>query len=161
MRRQLWRATLAALCLATITGVAGADVTTFLGASPTSGLRLARGAAAGAGLVVVAFEAEAAQLLERASEGAPGLSTGMANVLVQTPVAVSGLRFYGTVGAGVYRERLADRQETSVGGNIGGGVKITIAGPLRLRLDYRLFRLRGAPINDTYHRLYAGANLGF
>ncbi len=161
MRRQLWFALLTALCLTTAPSVARADVTAFLGASPTSAFRLARGAAAGVGLVVVGFEVEAAQLLERASEGAPGLSTGMANVLVQTPIPVSGLRFYGTVGAGVYRERLDAWQETSVGGNIGGGVKIAVAGPLRVRLDYRLFRLRGAPLIDTYHRFYAGANLGF
>ncbi len=36
---------------------------------------------------------------------APGLTTGMANVLVQTPLPVSGMRFYGTAGGGLYRER--------------------------------------------------------
>lgn len=161
MRRHLRRAALAALCLASAPAAARADVTAFLGASPTGATRLARGVAAGAGLVVVAFEVEAAQLAERASEGAPGLSTGMANVLVQTPIAISGLQFYGTAGGGVYRERLATHQETSVAGNVGGGVKLKVSGPLRLRLDYRLFRLRGAPVHTVYHRLYAGANLGF
>ncbi|HUU34455.1 MAG TPA: hypothetical protein VMW48_10345 [Vicinamibacterales bacterium] len=161
MRRHLWRPALATLCLAMAPTVAWADVTAFLGASPTSAARLARGAAVGAGLVVVAFEVEAAQFAERTGEGAPGLSTGMANVLVQTPIAVSGMQFYGTAGVGVYRERLASRQETSVAGNVGGGIKIKVTGPLRLRLDYRLFRLRGAPVNAVYHRLYAGANLGF
>jgi len=138
-----------------------ADVTAFLGLSPTPGLRMARGLAAGAGLVVVAFEVEVAQMLEQVPEGEPGLSTGMANVLVQTPLPVSGLRFYGTAGVGLYRERLGARQETSGAANIGGGVKIGVAGPLKLRLDYRLFRLRGAPLHATYHRAYAGATLGF
>ena len=160
MRRHLWRAVLAVSCVAATPAIAKADITAFLGASPTTALRLARGVAAGAGLVVVAFEFEAAQLAERESEGAPGLTTGMANVLVQTPLAVSGMQFYGTTGVGVYRERAGTARETSVAGNIGGGVKIKVAGPLRLRLDYRLFRLQGAPLNATYHRLYAGATLG-
>jgi len=152
---------MAMLCLATAPAVAAADVTAFLGVSPTTAARLTRGASVGAGLVIVAFEVEAAQVSERTSQAAPGLATGMANVLLQTPLRVSGMQFYGTAGAGVYRERLGDLQETSVGGNIGGGVKITVAGPLRLRLDYRIFRLRGAPVNQTYHRFYAGANVGF
>lgn len=161
MTRHLRRAALVAFCLVAAPGGARADVTAFLGVSPTTAARLARGASAGAGLVIVAFEVEAAQLTERATEGAPGLTTGMANVLVQTPLRVSGMQFYGTAGGGLYRERSGTLQETNLGGNIGGGVKITVAGPLRLRLDYRLFRLRGAPVNATYHRFYAGANLGF
>jgi hypothetical protein len=160
MTRHLWLA-LAAVCVAASPTNARADITAFLGISPRSSVRLARGVSAGAGLVVVGFEVEAAQLVERAGDAAPGLSTGMANLLVQTPLRVSGMQFYGTTGVGVYRERLDTLQETSVAGNVGGGVKITLAGPLRLRLDYRLFRLRGAPVNATYHRLYAGANLGF
>ena len=40
-------------------------------------------------------------------------------------------------------------------------VKIGVAGPLKLRLDYRLFRLQGAPLHAAYHRFYAGATLGF
>lgn len=144
-----------------VPAAARADVTAFLGVSPTPGLRLARGVAAGAGLVVVAFEVEAAQVVERVEDGEPALTTGMANLLVQTPLEVSRLRFYGTVGVGLYRERLDTRQETSGAVNIGGGLKVGVAGPLKLRLDYRLFRLRGAPLHPTYHRIYAGATLGF
>jgi len=161
MTRNLWRAALATACLVASPMPARADITAFLGLSPRPSVRLARGVAAGAGLVVVAFEVEVAQIVERADDGAPALSTGMANVLLQTPIPVSGLRFYGTAGAGVYRETLGPLQETSVGGNIGGGVKLTLAGPLRLRVDYRLFRLRSAPVHSAYHRLYAGANVGF
>ena len=140
---------------------AQADVTAFLGVSPTPGLRAGRGAAAGAGLVVVAFEVEAAQILERADDGKPGLVTGMANLLVQTPLDVSGMQLYATAGAGLYRERLGTHRETSGAVNVGGGVKIGVAGPLKLRLDYRLFRLQGAPLHAAYHRFYAGATLGF
>lgn len=140
---------------------AQADVTAFLGVSTTPGLRSARGAAAGAGLVVVAFEFEAAQIAEQARDGEPGLTTGMANVLLQTPLDISGVQFYGTAGVGLYRERLEARRETHAAVNLGGGIKVGIAGPLKLRLDYRLLRLQGTPLHAVYHRVYAGATLGF
>jgi opacity protein-like surface antigen len=161
MTRNLWRAVVAALCLVGLPATAHADITAFLGVSPTSAVRLGRGVSAGAGLVVVGFEVELAQLVERVDDGAAALATGMANVIVQTPLDVSRMQFYGTTGVGVYRETLGPLQETSVGGNVGGGVKIRLTGPLKLRLDYRLFRLRGAPVTTTYHRVYAGATLGF
>jgi hypothetical protein len=155
--------TLAAVVVAVVACPSGAaaDITAFLGVTPTPDARLARGVAAGGGLIVVAFETELASIGEDASNGRPGLTTVMGNVLLQTPVAVGGVQLYGTSGLGVYRERLGDTSETAVAGNIGGGVKIGVAGPLKLRLDYRLFRLRGAPIHDVYHRAYAGATLGF
>jgi hypothetical protein len=34
-------------------------------------------------------------------------------------------------------------------------------GPLRLRLDYRVFQLRGHPLHAQSQRLYAGLNLTF
>ena len=45
--------------------------------------------------------------------------------------------------------------------DFGGGVKIRLVGPLRVRVDYRVFKLTGSPLVDTYHRFYAGANLAF
>jgi hypothetical protein len=80
---------------------------------------------------------------------------------VQTPVEIHGMQFYGTTGGGVYRERLGLRQETHFATNVGGGAKIRLVGPLRLRLDYRIFRLQGEPLEQTYQRFYAGANLSF
>jgi hypothetical protein len=140
---------------------AAADLTAFLGLTSTPDTRLARGIAAGGGLVIVAFETELARIGEDTAENRPGLTTVMGNVLIQTPAAIGGVQLYGTSGLGVYRERLGDVSETAVAANIGGGVKIGVAGPLKLRLDYRLFRLRGSPIHDVYHRAYAGATLGF
>jgi hypothetical protein len=64
-------------------------------------------------------------------------------------------------GAGVYRERLGDLSETSFGANTGGGAKITLLGPLRARVDYRVFTLRGDPLFSTVHRVYVGATLRF
>ncbi len=140
---------------------ASADITAFLGASPTGATRMARGLAFGGGFLVVGFEFEYSDLVEDLDEAAPGLRSGMFNGLVQTPVAVAGLQFYGTAGGGVYREELGVASETNVGVNLGGGVKVRLIGPLRARLDYRLFKLRGSAIHDRYHRFYLGANLGF
>ncbi|MEZ5290507.1 MAG: hypothetical protein R2745_05455 [Vicinamibacterales bacterium] len=161
MRTRSWTLLLALAWLAASPARATADVTAFLGVSPTGATRSVRGLAAGAGLVVVGFEVEGTRIVQDEAAGAPALTTGLANVIVQTPLDVSRLRFYGTTGAGFYRETFGARQETSLATNIGGGVKIRVAGPLKLRLDYRLLRLRGAPVHDTYHRVYAGATLGF
>ena len=62
---------------------------------------------------------------------------------------------------GVYREELGAHEETDVGINTGGGVKITLVGPLRLRVDYRVFKLGSGALNSPAHRIYAGLNLEF
>jgi hypothetical protein len=149
-----------ALCLAS-PREASADVTAFIGITPTPENHTARGFAFGFGLLVVGFEFEYATITEDTVEGLPGLRTGSANVLFQTPIPIYGMQFYGTTGGVAYRERLGTQQETHFGTNIGGGAKIRLAGPLRVRLDYRVFRLQGEPIHQTYQRLYAGANLSF
>lgn len=138
---------------------ARADVTAFLGASPTPEVRPARGFAIGISLLVVGFEFEYANVNERLTDGAPSLRTGMINGMLQTPT--SGTQFYLTVGGGFYRERLADEGETNFGTNIGGGVKFGLAGPIRLRLDYRVFTLRGGPFYQNPQRFYGGLNLAF
>lgn len=140
---------------------AAADATAFIGVSPTPQNRAVRGFAFGFGLLVIGFEFEYASAIEDAAESIPSLRTGSGNVLVQTPVEISGVTLYGTVGGGLYRERLLTRQETSFSTNVGGGAKIRLAGPLRVRVDYRIFRLQGDPLHQTYHRIYAGANLAF
>jgi hypothetical protein len=138
-----------------------ADITAFIGISPTPESRAVRGLAFGFGLLIIGFEFEYSNTVEDSVEGLPGLQTGSGNLLVQTPVEVGGVQLYGTVGGGGYRERLVAHQETHFTSNFGGGAKIRLAGPLRLRLDYRVFRLQGRPLHSTYQRFYAGANLGF
>jgi opacity protein-like surface antigen len=140
-----------------------ADLTVFLGVNPTPERRLVKGAALGTGLLIVGFEFEYASTSEDETAHAPKLTTGMANVLVQTPIPIHGFQFYGTVGGGLYREVLheTDHQETSFGSNIGAGTKVTLTGPLRVRFDYRLFNLRGDPLHSRVHRFYAGLNLAF
>lgn len=138
-----------------------ADLTAFLGANRTPANRPVRGFAAGLSLLVIGFEFEYADTAEDADAAAPALRTGMFNVLAQTPFPVAAMQFYATLGGGLYREELAAHRETSVGANVGGGVKVSLAGPIRLRIDYRVFTLRGSPLHETVQRIYAGLNLAF
>jgi hypothetical protein len=138
---------------------ARADLTVFVGNTPSPGHRAVRGGAVGVGLLVVGFEFEYASFGE--SRDAPSLHTGSGNVLLQTPVAIFGVQPYVTTGAGLYRERTDSRLETHLSGNAGGGARIAVAGPLRLRVDYRVFTLKGDPTRVRVHRIYAGANLRF
>jgi hypothetical protein len=149
----------AALLLATSVP-AYADLTAFIGSTTTPSNRQVKGVAAGLGLLIVGFEFEYADTKEDAPL-APRLRTGMGNILLQTPFPLAGLQFYATTGGGAYRETLGTRQETQLGVNTGGGVKVSLFGPLRARLDYRVFNLRGEPLHKTVHRLYAGVNLKF
>jgi opacity protein-like surface antigen len=88
----------------------------------------------------------------------------MFNGLAQTPIPIAGMQFYGTAGGGIYRESFSTEpngNETNFGINVGGGAKISIAGPLRLRVDYRVFTLKGTPRHNNVQRLYVGINLKF
>ena len=158
MRRSISRLLLVALFVA-LPAPAFADITAFVGLLSKPENRPTRGFAAGIGLLVVAFEFEYTNAAEDLEKARPSLTTGMGNLVVQTPF--SRLQFYGTVGGGVYREKLGNAQETNLGTNIGGGVKFGLIGPLRARLDYRIFNFRGEPLHPTMQRFYAGANLKF
>ena len=140
---------------------ARADLTAFLGITPTPENRIARGFSGGLGLLIVAFEFEYTNTPEDDQDPLPGLRTWSGNVLVQTPIDLGGVQLYGTVGFGAYNEELRDHSESNTAVNLGGGGKVKLVGPLRLRLDYRVFNLQGSPLYETYHRFYAGANLRF
>jgi len=158
---RLTRPLVLAALLACMATPAFADATLFIGTSSTPANRQMKGFAFGIGLLVVAFEFEYANTSEEPLDAAPALRTGMGNILLQTPFAIMGLQPYFTSGGGVYRETLDTRQETNFGVNSGGGVKISLVGPFRARVDYRVFKLRGDPLHDTVHRLYAGLNVKF
>jgi len=115
----------------------------------------------GAGLLVVGFEFEYSSTVQDEAVGAPSLKVGSANGLLQTPVPIHGFQPYVTAGAGIYRERLGPSAHTGLTQSVGGGVKINLAGPLRLRVDYRAFRLGSAALHSPSHRVYAGLNLKF
>src|SRR3990172_2498522 len=112
MTRTLLIAALTTACLLGRPATASADVTFFLGFSPTPESRPTRGFAGGISL------------------------------LVMTPTST---QLYLTAGAGFFREALAGTSETSVGTNIGGGVKLDLIGPVQIPVDYLLFDLPGAP----------------
>jgi opacity protein-like surface antigen len=149
-----------AIALVTVTALpARADITAFVGATTTPANRQVKGAALGAGLLVVGFEFEYAYTGDDLTVAAPSLKTGMANVLVQTPVALMGFQPYFTTGLGMYQEELGVHSDTGVGFNTGGGVKVSLAGPIRLRVDYRIFKLGSGALYSPAHRFYAGVNL--
>jgi hypothetical protein len=150
-----------ALLLTTMAPPAFADLTGFLGASRTPDARQVKGIAFGSGLLVLGFEMEYAVTEEDPTKSAPSMRSGMGNILLQTPMTVLRMQPYFTTGGGIYRERLGAHQQTGVGLNTGGGVKITLAGPLRLRLDYRVFKLGSEALFSPMHRVYAGLNLKF
>jgi hypothetical protein len=140
---------------------ARADATLFLGANTTPANRPVRGFAVGVGLLIVAFEFEYSNTSDDVKAGAPSLKTGMGNVLLQTPVEIFGFQPYITGGMGITRERLGAHVDTDFVPNTGGGVKVTLAGPIRLRVDYRVFRLGSDALYSPAHRVYAGLNLKF
>lgn len=154
---------LCSLCVVGVPAPARADITAFIGTSTTPDNRMARGVAVGTGLLIIGFEFEYTDTKEDvdAVRPAPSLKTGMGNLLLQTPFPVLGFQPYFTTGAGIYRENLGAHQDTSVGFNTGGGVKVNLVGPLRLRLDYRVFKLGSDALYSPSHRFYAGLNLKF
>ena len=152
---------LAAVLLAATASPVLADMTAFLGASTTPSNRQVRGGAVGSGLLVAGFEFEFASTTADVATGAPSLKIGSANVLVQTPVPIFGLQPYATGGDGLFRERVGTATQTGFAPNLGGGVKISLAGPLRLRVDYRVFKLGTGARYSPSHRIYAGLNLKF
>src|SRR4051812_5054788 len=119
-----------ALCLASA-APSRADITAFIGANTTPVNRQVRGLAFGAGLLFVGFEFEYSNTSESTESftPAPALKTGMANLLLQAPIAIFGFQPYFTTGGGIYREELAPHVRTGVSPNVGGGVKISLAGP--------------------------------
>jgi hypothetical protein len=152
---------LAAALSLTTAAPASADLTAFIGANTTPANRRTQGFAIGAGVLLIGFEFEYASTPDDPAAEAPSLRSGMGNVLLQTPFSIAGVQPYATAGAGLYRERLAEHRQTGLGINSGAGVKVSLVGPLRLRVDYRMFRLGGGALHSPAHRLYAGLNLTF
>jgi hypothetical protein len=138
-----------------------ADVTAFLGVNTTPASRQTTGFAVGAGLLFVGFEFEYGSTQEDPTSGAPSLKTGMGAVLLQTPVALARFQPYFETGGGFYLEELGGHSDSGFAVGTGGGVKISLAGPLRLRVDYRIIKLGSGALTSPAHRIYAGVNLKF
>jgi hypothetical protein len=151
----------ALLSLALLPRAAAADATAFLGVNALASNRTARGFALGFGLPFLGFEFEYSSSSEDPLTGTPSLRSGSFNGLLQTPFEIWRMQLFATAGGGAYREVLGTAAETNVAVNGGGGVKIRLAGPIRMRLDYRVFHLSGAAVNPHPQRFYVGLNLRF
>ena len=138
-----------------------ADVTAFLGTNTTPANRQVLGGAVGFGLLIVAFELEYTFTTDDPDATAPSLKIGSGNLLIQTPVAIFGVQPYFTTGGGVYSETLGTHTARGFAPNTGGGVKVSLAGPLKVRVDYRVFKLGSGALYSPAHRVYAGLNLSF
>ena len=156
------RVGLAGACLAGAAVPALADATAFVGLTATPTARRAAGFAVGGGLPIIRWEIEYSRTLEDLARAAPYVHTVMGNLVVQVPVPIRRMRFYGTTGLGIWGESSRNGiGDIATGTNIGGGAMMTLAGPLRLRLDYRVFSFRGSPDDPKRQRFYAGLNLAF
>ena len=141
-----------------------ADVTAFIGANTTPANRQVRGFSFGIGLLIVGFEVEYSNTTDAADDPlvkAPSLKIGSGNLLLQTPGAFHGVQPYLTTGGGLYSETFGTHNDIGFAVNTGGGVKVEIAGPLRVRVDYRVFKLGSGALSSPAHRVYAGLNLKF
>jgi hypothetical protein len=167
VRRDLGKSTrIAAAVLAAVVAVgvkpASADATAFIGANTSPANRQTTGFSFGLALLgVLGFEFEYASTTDDPSAAAPSLKTTSGNVLLQTPTAIFGLQPYFTTGGGFYSETLGTRNDTGFAPNTGGGVKISLVGPVRVRVDYRVFGLGSGALVSPAHRFYAGVNLKF
>src|SRR5215213_9856394 len=146
--------------LLVVAAPAYADFTFFVGSNQTPDSRSLKGVALGGGNMI-AFEFEYANNGQSLDDSTPGLRTFLGNALVQTPFAVAGFQPYVTAGTGMYRETLGTHHESAWSFNSGVGVKTSIFGPLKVRVDYRVLKLRGEPLFSTVHRVYTGVHLTF
>lgn len=158
MKRALLVFVLAAAAQLGFARSAAADVTLFLGFSPTPESRITRGFAGGINLLMIGFEFDYSHTAADEAAGAPSLRTGMLNAVLFTPTKT---QLYLTAGAGFFREAFVGASETSIATNVGGGVKFSLIGPLQARVDYRVFALRGDARYKRPQRVYVGLNLAF
>lgn len=142
------------------------NVTAFGGAAAVPGLHGAFGVAVGVKPrpSPVSFEVEFARTRGDSAAGVPAIVTFSGNLLVQVPVRRSRVQVCVTFGVGIYVQQ-SDRgtSEPNDARNIGGGLKVRLAGPFKLRVDYRKILL--SRIVGEYHsneqRLSVGIVAGF
>ena len=160
--RRLPAALFALLFLGAGAGRASADLTVFAGRTSTPAAPATRGAALGISLQPVGIEFEYAGTPADRAAGSPARRTGLFNLILAAPRRGNGrFRIYGSVGGGLYRERLDTHARTGLTASVGGGVNVPLAEPLRVRLDYRVLALRGAARHRRPRRVYVGLNVAF
>ena len=152
-----------ALCLGTA-APAYADLNLFAAVSTPTGPSF--GWSFGRADEPVGFEVEYAGL-PSSRDTRRSIGTFGASAIIQLPPMDNGARWYGTVGLGMYGLSLPNGDGS--GGetrNAGLGVKLPLDGRLKIRIDYRYFRLRaGEPgmhsRHTDSHRLSAGLTVTY
>jgi hypothetical protein len=105
---------------------------------------------------ISALEFEAARVPLETDAGT--MTSFTVNALVQVPIAA--LVPYFGVGFGVYRQSIADLDETSTVGTFVAGAKLKF-GLLVVRGDYRRLNLHGDPLLPMDSRVTFGAGISF
>lgn len=138
-----------------------ADLTIFAGGASTTP-RTIIGAALGLSLQPVGVEFEYGSTSADPHTGRPALSTGLFNLVAGASLSADrGVLVYGSVGGGMYRERLEGHARTDLAASGGGGIYFRLTGPFRVRFDYRLFVLRGDSPHRRARRAYAALSVAF
>ena len=107
-------------------------------------------------LGVTALEFEAARVPVDTATGT--MTSFTASALVQVPIAA--LVPYAGLGFGVYRQSIAELDETSTVGTFVAGAKLKL-GLLVVRGDYRRLNLHGDPLLPMDSRVTFGAGISF
>jgi hypothetical protein len=161
---------IAAVGLLTCATPARADATVFFGGLASGGFQSVAGISVGMfprdGGSWLGFDLEST---ETRGKGGRDIETYGGNFLVQWPVVARRLQYYAALGFGIYTETTDDGRGSGLVAtkNGGGGLKITLVGPLKIRLDYRLFFLGDAgdsalgDINPHPQRFTAGVVVAF
>ena len=141
------------------------NATIFTGFVPTPAVRPTMGFAFGGGIAPTGFELELARTGSRLSKGAPALQTFMVSFFGSFPIPVKRLRVYGIGGIGLWNEQFEDGHGAGeFGKNLGIGALYEIAGPLKARLDYRVFFFNSSqdatPVYAHPQRLTVGLCFG-
>jgi hypothetical protein len=138
----------------------GAGITAFL-QSATPGSRGGVGFAFAVPLIteIITLEGEYSRSQEK--EAFPSLTVWSGNILLVSPIEVIRLRPYFATGFGIYRQALGAASEVSFATTPGFGVFLRLGGPLHGRLDYRVIKLRGEPLQGDQRRFYAGMTFRF
>jgi len=163
MKQILVTGLLTALALAGHATPARADLTAFFGLGTAPVNRQTHGFSIGANSKILGGEFEWGNTSDDPAHGAPTVRTYMFNGLLQTPGRHSQVYVIG--GWGRYRETLGFTSQISgAATNVGFGVKVGLLPLIKLRLDYRIFNLRGtganAPLFKTPKRFYVGIAIG-
>lgn len=120
-------------CLTVAAGRAQADASVFVGAITGANTRPVVGGAFGRRLSpMFGFELELVKTIGDSTATKSSAGVFGANLVVQPSVSVHGVQFYGIAGMGLYGETFSTGHGSGeiLARNIGGGAKISIAGPL-------------------------------